>query len=102
MPSKRAHAIFEATRSYFYVYDWGAEDATDTQLLFSQVYQLAWQSQSKTILVLANKETEKKTLSRLGFLAMRHPTKVIYYSPGGLTEKQTGFHYCLYDSDGNL
>lgn len=101
-PVKHAYAIFEATRTYFFVYDWGAEDKADTLLLFSHIYQLAKQHRSKTILVLANREADKKTLSRLGFMTMRHPTKVIYYPTSVLFEKQTAFHYCLYDSDGNL
>jgi hypothetical protein len=96
-----AFAVFQATPSQFFVYEWKAENLTDTRFLFEHIVRLCLERNSQTILVYANSNNEELWLHKLGFFMRRTPTKVIYY-PHTLLGKYSYFHYCLYDSDGNI
>lgn len=97
-----SYAICEATSTYFYVYDWHIKDQADAKTLFKRILNLALQAKSKAILVYANTDQEQESLKKNGYLKMRTPVKVIYYPPEVISGKVNSFHYCIYDSDGNL
>ena len=95
-------ATCEATPSYFYVYDWHASSSSETSALFARITTLALKAGSQTILVYANNVREKDLLRDFGFLAQRSRVKVIVHPRFALPPDQDGFHYRIYDSDGNL
>lgn len=96
-----AFAIFQATPGTFYIYEWFANTYQEAQALFSRIVKLAEEEKSKTIAVVANSEEEQRWLSAFGFFTSREAVKVIYY-PDHPLHQFAYFHYCLYDSDGNL
>lgn len=97
-----SYAICEPTSSNFYIYDWHIKVQGDGKAIFGRILELAMQAKSKMILAYANSNQERKLLRQRGFLKMRTPVKVIYYPPEVISEKINSFHYCIYDSDGNL
>jgi hypothetical protein len=96
------YAICEATPAYFYVYDWHAPSLEAADAILAKILELAIRAKSQTISICANDPEEKAHLERNGYLAMRTPLKVIYYPQAAFPEDQNEFHYCLYDSDGNI
>lgn len=97
-----SYAICEATSSFFYIYDWHISDLKDAREIFGRIIDLALQAKSTSILVYANTDSERQLLKKQGYLQMRTPVKVIYYPTGTFSERTNTFHYCIYDSDGNL
>ena len=96
------YAIYEASPKRLIIYDWNSDYSGDFHCLFRHIFDSALQVNAELISVLANTQKEKHFLSRFGFLAMRTPTKVIYYPQISEFAQSNYFHYCLYDSDGNL
>jgi len=97
-----SYAICEPTPRDYYVYDWHTNNEEDLFSLFSQITYLAHQNECKNILAFANSDLTKNQLRRFGFLKMRTPIKVIYHSEKTILKSHNNFHYCIYDSDGNL
>jgi len=96
------YAICEATREDYYVYDWYAAHRQEAVSIFTYILQLAQQSGCKHILAYANHEKDRTQLIRCGFIQMRTPIKVIYHTAEPILNHSNTFHYCIYDSDGNL
>lgn len=94
-------AIFQDTPTVFYIFEWKAQTLEDALVLFSAIKNLALLKKSQSISVMANSNQEQTWLKRAGFFTTRTPVKVIYY-PSEPLEKHSYFHYCIYDSDGNL
>lgn len=97
----RSFAVFQATPSYFYVYEWKTNSFLETQALFKRLTEVALAHASQTIMVLANLSQEHAWLDKLGFFTSRNPVQVIYFPDEPLRGFDT-FHYCHYDSDGNV
>jgi hypothetical protein len=96
------YAICEATPQNYYVYDWHAAHRQEAVSIFTSILQQAQQSGCKHILAYANHEKERKQLIHCGFFQMRTPIKVIYHTAEPILNHSDSFHYCIYDSDGNL
>jgi hypothetical protein len=97
-----SYAICEATSEDYYVYDWHAAHHQEAFLIFTSILQNAQQSGCKHILAYANHEKERKQLIQCGFFQMRTPIKVIFHNSEPILNQSDAFHYCIYDSDGNL
>jgi len=95
-------AVVGPADRYFYVYDWWAQDHDDYLSLFRAVYRMAQERRNQTVMALAPDATAESWLDAAGFLRMRRPVKVVHYPAAPLARAQSGFHYCVYDSDGNL
>lgn len=100
--STTGYAVSEPTPRTYYVYDWFAENKSDFQFLFQQMLLDAVTAGCQSVMAYANSSAEVYHLKRLGFVSMRMPVKVIYFPQGKLGVDTQQFHYCIYDSDGNL
>ncbi len=100
--STAGYALSESTPRTYYVYDWFSETKSEAQSLFQRLILDAVESDSQSLMAYANSSTEVNYLKSLGFISMRTPVKVIYYPHNKFTSDTQNFHYCIYDSDGNL
>lgn len=101
--SDGSYAICEATSQYYYVYDWHAANKEEALALFPSIIHQAKESISKNILVFANSHREKDILKQQGFFQLgKKPANIIYHSDEAILDGNNYFHYCIYDSDGNL
>ncbi len=96
------YAICEGTKQAFYVYAWQAFSLQEAQSLFTTILQRAQSENCQYILAYANNQNERSLLKKNGFLSMRTPIKVIYHTTDRILDHHRHFHYCMYDSDGNL
>lgn len=100
--STAGYAVSETTPRTYYVYDWFTEDKFEAQSLFERLILDAVDSACQSLMAYANSSTEVDYLKSLGFVSMRTPVKVIYYPQEMFATDKRHFHYCIYDSDGNL
>lgn len=94
-------AVFENTPNQLYIYEWAAMDFRELQSLIQILIKYAMEQKSPVISIFSNTPAQRDWLSRMGFFTQRTPTKIIYY-PEKLFRGSRYFHYCIYDSDGNL
>ena len=100
--SNGSYAICEGAGRDYYVYDWHTVNRSECIRLFTKILGEAIQAGCQNILAFANDDLERKRLMKVGFLKMRTPIRVIYHSVEPILDRFEKFHYCIYDSDGNL
>lgn len=96
------YALVEPHPRDFYVHEWYAPDEASCLALFQEILVMGQEWKCLAIRVLAQNVQEIQWLDRMGLLRMRHPTEVVIYPNQVLDSNLNYFHYCLYDSDGNL
>ena len=100
--STASYAVTEPTTCTYYIYDWFAENKPECLQLFQSLILDARESGCKSLMAYANSSAEVDYLKSIGFVSMRTPVKVIYFPKGAFAPNTKHFHYCIYDSDGNL
>lgn len=96
-----SYGLYQATPTYFYVYEWYACNKSEMIALFHELYAIARSAGSQTIKVFCQDENEEKWLRGVGFLKMRRKVQILFYPPDQFM-KETGFVYSINDSDGNI
>lgn len=96
------YAIAEPTTGTCALLDWYAPDRDNMLALFKSVVALARDNRSQAITALAQSPGDVQSLQQAGFIAMRHPVKVICHPARLFVPPNDRFHYCRYDADGNL
>ena len=80
------------------VYDWVANSFTDCISIIRRTYEFAISNGSDTIRIFANTKEEQQWLSKIGFIAMRRPVKVVVYPKAANNNSASAFRYTIFDA----